>query len=359
MSARRSLRMAILAGGLLAGAAVTTAQDTLSVTGVSRRGAAVLEPTGGEAIPLTPGRAIAPGTLKVEADARLMLFEPSGTVLIVLGPAEAAVARDEIGGGTQLELLRGRIVVVAGTETRGLTLFAQLADAARTDVEWAPAPGHVYAERSGAQIKVAYVPEGTGGELELQVAGSPVRLGAGQALVVADGESRTEALGDWLSQQGFTQAWGRELGVASAQVARAEVEARLFDNVITWDRYAGATYVVQRLREQRFNLEIRATVQAVTTANRSSQRGGEVQTAPFPGANAVPVISPAAASVQDPHSVGQNLTAIQLNNSAARLLEATGSRGLGFQGLRLLAVPGVTSTGTRTIGPAGLGAQQN
>ncbi len=357
MNTRQSLRTALVTGILLAGAGAAVAQELLSVTGVSRRGAALFEPESGEAVLLLPGRAIAPGSIKVEADAQLMLFEPAGTVLVAIGPAQLAIARDEIGGGVQIELKRGRVAVATDDAGRGVTLFAQLTDAAKTEVELTPAPGHVYVQRSGERVRIAYAPEGEGSSLDVRVNGNPVNLAAGQALVVADGGPQQEVLGDWLGQEGFTQPWGRELGVASAQAARAEVEAKLFDNVITWDRYAGATYVVQRLREQRFNLEIRATVQAVTTANRSSQRGGEVQTAPFPGANAVPVISPAAASVQDPHNVGQNLTAIQLNSNAARLLEATGSRGLGFQGLRLLSVPGVTSTGTRTIGPAGLGAQ--
>ena len=143
----------------------------------------------------------------------------------------------------------------------------------------------------------------------------------------------------------------------SRRESRRDVEANLFHNIIAWDRYAGAGHVVPRLEPPRFNPEIRTTIQTVTTPSRPTTRSQSVQTTPFPGANSVPTASPAAASVQNLQNVGQGVTAILLNNNAAALLLATGSRGLGFGGPAQLSIPGF-SGGVRTIGPAGLGAQR-
>jgi hypothetical protein len=68
------------------------------------------------------------------------------------------------------------------------------------------------------------------------------------------------------------------------------------------------------------------------------------------------LFSPAAAAVQNLRNVGAGVTAAVLNSNAATVLERTGSQGLGFRGLQQLAIPGTTSAGTRTVGPAGLGA---
>jgi len=94
----------------------------------------------------------------------------------------------------------------------------------------------------------------------------------------------------------------------------------------------------------------------VTVSQSTAAAAGAVQTQPFNAANEVPLLSPAAASVQNARGIGAGISALGLNNNAALLLRQTGSRGLGFRGLEQLAIPGL-SPGGRTIGPAGLGAK--
>ncbi|MCK4343021.1 MAG: hypothetical protein KAY37_15005 [Phycisphaerae bacterium] len=372
----------MLVGVLLAGAQAGLAQELFFVTGVVPPGAATLETAAGRQVELTMGRSVIPGTVRVAEGGQLMLFEESGVVAIVLGPATIAASQDELSSGIQLEPRDGKLMFVssrAAEQGRPIMLLAELGEEPGTEVELSVEPGHTYLARTADLLTVAYVNEREGEEREGEeregeapaepadetpasiaprVNGRPVELSSNEMLTVdGTGAHRVEPLGDWPARQGFVRAWGRDLGVASARELRVDVETNLFNNIIAWDRYAGAAYVASRLREQRFDIEIRQTVQAVSTFNRPSQRGAAVETKPFDAANEVPLLSPASASVQNTRYVGQGVTAIELNSSAAAFLQATGSRGLGFRGLRQLAIPGVTSTGLRTIGPAGLGAQ--
>jgi hypothetical protein len=116
----------------------------------------------------------------------------------------------------------------------------------------------------------------------VRVNAASVELPTNQLLMVdSSGAHRLAPLGDWLTQNGFARAWGRELGVASAQVSRRDVESGLFNNIISWDRYASATTVSERLREQAFNPEIRQTAQLVAFTSRPSTRAAPAQTEPF------------------------------------------------------------------------------
>ncbi len=363
---------AVFAGLLLAGLPAARGQELFFVTGLSHEGSARLEAADGRQQELSLGRSVTPGTLQVADGARLMLLEESGVVAVVLGPATIAATRDDLTNGIQLDLRSGKLLFASSRgagEGRPIIVLAQLSEqpdrapavmpgSPRVELELPIEPGRTLLTRNETGLAVGYLTDGTPPWITPRVNGAAIELPSGQLLTVdVAGTHQVAAMGDWLSEQGFRQAWGRELGVASAHTSRPDVEAKLFDNIIAWDRYAGATYVVSRLREQRFDIEIRQTVQTVTSANRPSQKGGKVETQPFAAANEVPLLSPAAASVQNMRDVGQGVTAQRLNSSAASLLESTGSRGLGFRGLRQLAVPGVTDAGVRTVGPAGLGAQ--
>jgi hypothetical protein len=350
----------LLAGLLVGGPQATRGQGVFFVTGLATRaGGATLEAPGGSPVALTVGRSVTPGILRVEADARLMLLEPSGVVVVLLGPTTLAVTRDEIRNELQLELRDGKVMCTssrADGDGRSITLSAVLSEQPRSAVELKVGPGHTAMVRAGTRVSVAYTGDKAAPAMSVNVNGTPVSLGSEHLLTVdGAGQPQVGPLDNWLRQQGFEEAWGRTLGVQSARHAREEVQSGLFQNIIAWDKYAAAAYVSVRLQETRFSLEIRQNVQTTTTPNRPSTRGAVTQTAAFPGANAVPIVSPAAASVQ---TIGQGVTAIRLNTNAAGLLAATGSQGLGFRGPALLAVPGFSSSGVRTAGPAGLGAQR-
>ena len=356
MTAAKRISPLVLVALVLGGAQRAGAQELFSVTGVSRAGGATLEVEGAAALPLSTGRALTPGTIHVLDGTQLMLFEPSGVVMGIIGPATVVAARDDLTGGIQLNLEGGRVVVASARrmgEGRVITLTARPSAAGQVNVELSVSPGYTYVLAGDKGVGVAYVADAPDSALGVRVNAASVELPTNQLLMVdSSGAHRLAPLGDWLTQNGFARAWGRELGVASAQVSRRDVESGLFNNIISWDRYASATTVSERLREQAFNPEIRQTAQLVAFTSRPSTRAAPAQTEPFAAANAVPLISPAALSVQ---TIGQGVTALQLNQSAANLLTATGSQGLGFRGLLQLAVPGI-SGGQRTIGPAGLAA---
>ncbi len=351
----------ILAGLLGTARPDAHAQELFFVTGTSRPGAAGLEPPGAAALDLVMGRSVIPGLVRVGEGAQLMLFESTGVVAVVLGPATLGMDRDEFTAGVRMELRGGRLLLASARgagEGTPIVVLSQAAADPRIDVELPVEPGHTFVMRDDRGVAVGYVAEVPGGSIAPRVNRHPIGLASGQLMtVVADASPEITPLGDWVTQQGFGAVWGHDLGIASAQFARPDVEMKLFHNITAWDRYAAAGYVGARLHARGFNPEIRQTVQTITMPMTTGGRGAVIRTEPFPGANAVPVVSPAAASVQDPRNVGQGVTAIQLNSRAAQLLQASGSQGLGFQGLQRLAVPGF-SQGVRTPGPAGLGAPQ-
>ncbi len=343
-------------GGLLAAAAASThAQALFQVTGQSRTGGAVLDADDGTRT-IATGDEVTPGTLNVDAAAQLMLLAENGVVVVLLGPASLVLRGDELGGGRRAELRQGMALCVATDDAAAgpPIVFAATAPGGVT-VECRVSPGRIYFAIDTAAVAVGYA--GPAASLAVNVAGTSRTVASGQYLrVTAGAEAEQQSLGPWMAAEGFDAAWGRNLGVESARAARVVVERNLFDNIIEWDRYAGSGYVGARLREWRFNPEIRQTVESISAPARLTGRGAQQLTVPFAGANSVPLFSPAAAAVQNIRNVGAGVTAAVLNSNAATVLERTGSQGLGFRGLQQLAVPGTTA-GTRTVGPAGLGAR--
>jgi len=354
-------RFVLAAAALLAGGSyLARGQALLYVTGVSRPGGASFEAAGGQPRELFAGRSVSAGVVRVESGAQLMLFEPSGVVVIAVGPATVAVSRDDATNAVRLELRDGKLVFIVSREGEGrpLVVAAVASEQPRVAIELPIGPGRTAVVRVAGKFGVAYAGDGGPPAVNVRVNEAQVSVPSGQLLTLDDaGQPQVGPAGDWLAQQGLIQPWGRVLGVASAHAARADIHVALFKNIIAWDRYAGATYVSAALREYRFSLEIRQTVQTVTLLNRPAATGGTVQTVPFNAANEVPALSPASASVQNIRDVGQGVTAIVLNNIAAALLQATGSQGLGFRGLQQLSVPGFFGPGFRTPGPSGLGAE--
>jgi hypothetical protein len=348
--------------GVLAGCgSAAYAQELFAVTGLSQPGVAALDTADGARWELSVGRPVIPGRIEVADGGQLMLFEPSGAVVIALGPASVAVAYEEGRDEIQLELRNGKLLLASSRQAgvgRAIAVTARTPAQPPLSVDVLVGLGQTCVYRDEDRVGVAYVAEEVAAPIVVGVGGSSISLSSGQLLTVDPAAGpQVGPLANWLAEQGFERTCGRDLGVASAQMSRRYVETSLFENIIAWDRYAGAPHVAARLREQRFSLEIRQTVQTVTTPTRPISRGGPVPTEPFPAANEVPPLSPAAASVQNLRQVGQGVTAIELNRRAATLLELTGSQGLGFRGLRNLAIPGFSPGGVRTTGPAGLGAQ--
>jgi len=346
----------VLIGMVLLAPCGGSAQELLTVTGVFPSGAATWQVPGAEPRVLNVGALLAPGTVRLAEGGQLMLLETSGVVAVVLGPAVLDLARDELTGGIQLNLQSGKLMLTSARrpgEGRVISVTSPAPPGGPLSVEFSVVPGRIHVVTDDRVVGVACALDDPAGTLGARVSAAAVPLGSGQLLTVAqDGTHRLQPAGDWRAQHGFDQSWGRDIGVASAQASRRDVESSLFNNIISWDRYAGAAGVVPRLAGQQFNPEIRQTVQTVSGVSRTGTRAGPVGTQPFAAANEVPLISPAALSVQN---IAQGVTALQLNQRASGLLESTGSRGLGFRGLLQLVIPGF-SGGQRTAGPAGLAA---
>ncbi|MGD8453588.1 MAG: hypothetical protein PVJ57_17375 [Phycisphaerae bacterium] len=334
-------------------AAQVIAQDAPVVTGVSSPTGITWTPAGGEAFSPDCGVRLDRGQLIVAAEQQAMLYSAGGQVAIVaIGPCTLDVRNED--GQRELLLREGRLALastMAGAEQ--VLAFAAAGAGTVRAVEGYPARGWTYLACDGDTVDVAYIAETQPAEtLPVTVGGDTVEVADGQRLIVSGGMARTEPLDNWLAEQGFRQAWPERIGVASARDRRQSLQKDLFLNVIKWDRYSQAQQVITRLRVEQFRPEIRVVQVAVTGQLASTgQYGTTTRPPPFSGANEVPPLSPAAVSVG-------GVTAVQLNVNARELLTATGSRGLGFNGLSRLAIPGLLPGGLLSTGPAGLGAQR-
>jgi hypothetical protein len=347
-----------LTGVLLAVSALCGAQRVLGqappiVTGLSDLRAATITVAGAEPEPLALMMAVEDARLDVLDGQQVMLYSAAGDVVVVaLGPTQLAirVASDRV----DLELTSGRLMTVSpvAQDAQTVYLVTPAAEGPRA-VDCSVGAGRTFLTRVGRQVELGYLAsEGRPGALKVTANGKPATVPSGQRLTVVDDTVRTEPLTPWLTENRFDALnWGRELGVSTARIKRHRLEERLFQDVIDWDREAQAETVIAYLEVEQFRPEIRqvavavaARVPAVTGA------GARPQAPPFTAANEVPPLSPAAISVG-------GITALDLNAFARDLLTRTGSRGLGFNGPRQLAISGFGLTGVRTIGPAGLGAQ--
>lgn len=352
-----ALVVALLAGG----AGNAAAQDVLHVTAVSAPGAAWIEDAEGNREMLgtrgTELGQIAEGVVQVTSGHQLMLLSDAGVVVIVLGPAKLACGAGD--GQTLVVLEDGKLIVVAAWPKAGAQPLVVMTPAEPDGVralEAIASPGSACFYRHGNQTRVAFRSEGAlPGAMALKARGEAHSIKHGELLTIEGSATRVEPAADWLASEQFDTRWGLNLGVASAQAARPALESDLFVNITTWDFFGGKEYVTSRLEAGRFRPEIRQVVTQTTTPQRAASSGGGIpETSGFPAANEVPLLSPAALSVVDPVA---NVTAIDLNSQARGLLTQTGSQGLGFGGLRQLAIPGLFGEGTPTVGPAGLGAE--
>lgn len=348
-----------LTGVLLAVSALCAAQRVLGqvgpvVTGLSDLHAATITVADAEPEQLVLMMAVGDARLDVVDGQQVMLYSAAGdVVVVVLGPAQLAVrvADDRV----DLELIAGRLMTISPTAQDAQTVHVVTPAAAEGPraVQCPVGAGRTFLTRVGRQVELGYLaPEGQPDTLNVTANGKPATVPSGQRLTVVDDAVRTEPLAPWLTENRFDALnWGRQLGVSTARIKRRQLEERLFQDVIDWDREAQAETVIAYLEVEQFRPEIRqVTVAVAARVSAVAGAGALPQAPPFAAANEVPPLSPAAISVG-------GITALDLNAFARELLTRTGSRGLGFNGLRQLAIPGFGLTGVRTIGPAGLGAQ--
>jgi hypothetical protein len=284
----------------------------------------------------------------------LMVHSQTGRVtLLVLGPAEfsATVTAD----GVDIVLQSGRIQASARKPGSSQPVRL-LVPGATDDVDLVSAPfgdGTSFIVRHGDLTQFGY--EGPSASIPLTVRGEETSLPSGGRITIRGDTSESGPLDPWRKESGFDRpGLGTELAFALAREQRSDVAEKLLANVIEWDVFASSEQVKATISAERERPETR-TITSVTTTQTptvsSTSAGASRLVGPNATANQVPPLSPAAIAVG-------GITAVSnLNSRAADLLNRTQARGLGFRGLSLLAVPSTTPTGTRTIGPAGLGGR--
>ena len=303
--------------------------------------------------PIAQGRSLFDHRFTVGEGQQIMIFSPSGeAVLQVLGPAELAVKVLEDDGRIDVELTSGVLMTTSPTASNAqvVRIFSPGAGnvplfEGRVGRGWT-----VYSRDANApSADIAYVGEAGAAEgLSLQVNGQAQQLTAGQRIAIRGDRTQRVMIGSWLQDNNFDfHAFQENIGLKSAVITRLTVQNELVDNLIQWDRRAESELVIASLTDDsRFQPEIRQVFAVTTRVQQTQERGGGAEPVPVAGANEVPFLSPASISVG-------GITAISLNESARNLVRITNSRGLGFNGLSQLAIPGSIG-GIRTLGPPGL-----
>lgn len=344
----------VLVVGLAIAAVPAVTQEAPTVTALSDRGSVHWTPAGGERELLGAGIPVAGARLEVAAEQQVMLYSPAGEVVVIALGACRFDVRSEV-DQVEFELLSGRLMFATPTpaDEQVVQVLVTDEDGDRPLVSGFIGRGWTFLARQGTQVDLAFVAEDGEESLALTVAGTRRELPAGQRLALEGGVAREAELEPWLSQSGFDASMvGQRIGIASAKVERGPLQEDLVLNVVSWDVFSQAQNVIERMEIQQFRPEIRTVAVAVTGQVQSTVPAGRAsEVKPTAYANEVPPLSPAAISVG-------GVTALERNENARDLLNITGSRGLGYRGLSRLALPGLTPAGTRTTGPAGLGAQR-
>lgn len=333
-----------------------SAQELFRVTGVSPPGAATLTPEIGEPVQLSTSQFVTPGVVALAADARLMLFDRKGLVAIALGPTtfkatgESDQVLIELGAQARMQFF------AAWDDAESAVIIMTQPYAAPTNTMLRVSTGHTCVARDGDTVQFAVV---SGDGTRAQVLGQQRDLPSGKLLTVVGSTATVGELDAWIVEQGFEQVTGAQLGVASARESREGVADALFQNIIAWDRHAGAKHVIARLPAFRFTPEIRQTVELAYAVRQVRQPTRALEARTGFGANEVALVSPAAARAQGLRTQEEfPLQALRSNSEAADLLQRTSHQGLGFRGPARLAIPGFAiGTDLRVIGPPGLGAR--
>lgn len=345
------VRRGLLILGLLVCTFSARAQDLPLVTALSSARAAEWIGEDGQSIPLVAGLPLSAGRHRIAPDARIMLYSPgTSAALIMLGPAEFDV-QSTLDGSTEFQMLSGRLLVASAVPADETALHVVIPEApgGAALASAYPARGWTYVAVAADETSIGFEQrDGGDGLLRVTVGAAEQEVSRGERLVLRDGDVQRTDLFPWAAEIGLAEKGvGSQIAIASARLTRETVEQRLFQRLVEWEYYGQPQQVSRRL-EAEFRPELRTTLTTTTTTLRTQPQLVSRNTGLIvPGANQVPVLSPAAISVG-------GVTAVELNTQANRLLTLQGSRGLGFLGLSQLSIPGQIG-GRRTIGPPGLG----
>ncbi len=312
------------------------------ISGQAGTSAGTFAPGGGDAAPVQPGDPLAAGALTIPAGTDVLLSGGGEWFLLLIGPTTLTLVDDASAPWT---LEAGRLAVFSRVAASEFQRRFRVQAA-----EFSPLPGWTLAAvTSEGTAEIAALPAGDE-ELTLDVAGEVITLPPRKRWSAGASDAQVVDVGDWPAQAGFRlEKIGARIALTSARTARADLQRRLIDRINYVDRFGSLERVVETIDVAAFRPEVRALAVSVQQNNvTTAVQLPSTDTTTFAGANAVPIISPAALSV-----VTINGGVINLNAQAGILLTRTGSRGLGFGGPSRLAVPG-RSGGSPTLGPAGL-----
>ncbi|MBN2559726.1 MAG: hypothetical protein JXQ75_02185 [Phycisphaerae bacterium] len=351
----RTVVAIVFVGAVLGGARSVAAQDELQfpiVTAVSADSAATWTRDGGKPQPLAHSRTLDGERLRVADNQQIMVYSPSGeAALVILGPAELAV--QVLNDRINVEFVHGWLIAIGNVpqDRQKVHFSAPGAPQAEPLVAGFIGDGWTILSREDSRVNVGYQARpGAAASMTMTVGGRSESVPTGQRLSVVDGNVEFAPIEPWLAEnQPDYRDVGQKVGVESAKITRLRVQGELIEDLILWDRRAQAKMVIPGLTgASPFKPEIRQVFSVTTQVQATQNRGAAAQVPTVPGANEVPLLSPAAISVG-------GVTAILLNRNAAGLVQSSRSRGLGFNGLSQLALPGMLN-GTRNLGPPGLSA---
>lgn len=286
------------------------------------------------------------GTYKAPAGTQLMATLGKGDavdgIFFVEGPAEFALIAER--GGLTFAVNSGRITLsIASAASAKFAVSVGTINKLRCD---SVSPGAIVSVRVDAQASYISFDSGPlGAGLAVFAAEKPESLGVGEALSVEGGASKRTAA------EPYRPVVAQRLSVARVNSLRKAVDDSLFDEIVGWDRFAGADEVKNNLPASRTTPEVRQVAVTVSSVNVVPSRGGVTRPEGTIGANQVPIISPASLVVQ----AGESGAFIVISNNAAAAanLTLTGSQGIGFGTLSIQGLIG----GFRFVGPAGLGGR--
>lgn len=291
------------------------------------------------------GELLAIGIADKTNDVTLFLSAPMGGE--AFAQASFGFISDESGDLLKITLNRGFLSLTSLSDAPAGLVIA--AGDGRGFEGLKAAAGQVFVASNEGTVEVAYRGPAS---VEFRANGKNVTLKSGEMARISGAGVESASASTWIDQN-FSPAAVERLVLAGAKEDRDGVGRELFDDIVSWDRRASPQYVRGRIEATRFTPEQRQVNFSVSALNRVTTPPQALPTTvSFEGANEVPPVSPAALSVIN---IANNVTAIVLNREARQLLTQTGSIGLGFGGLRQLALPGLFG-GVRSVGPSGLGA---
>lgn len=272
--------------------------------------------------------------------ASIFMSQPDG-ILNIIGPAEFRMRQES--NGAQLRLLSGAYELVAARPNAGAALVLMAGPENATTVITFNKRGSIYVVVNGGKVSVGY--EGDpGSAVDATFSGAaPLKIPSGQAADSTSPGSAAAALNALVSGAGLTAfSTDSQLAVSYVNYKRADLNADVLRSIAEWERATTISIAKRLAQENAKRAEIRQnTVSVSTPQNPTLGTNSAFSSPPVPGANSVPIVSPAGSSLAG------GVSAVVDNNSRAQEgLSRNASRGLGSNGLSRL-------TSQPVIGPRG------